>query len=129
MTERSTSVEFIVEDESLDAEGLDSAARELAEELSELEVLDVRPLSGGTAPPGTRGGEIELTGTLIALLSTPGVVIASIELVKEWLSRRGRGAVTLKIGDNSLQLDSVSSSDREKLIDTFVQRSMSNDHE
>lgn len=110
-------------DEELDAEEVDQLAQQLREELLQAEVDSVDFVTAGEAPAHTRAIDvIALGGLLVTVAESVGALGTVIEIVRNWLSRRGRGQVKLQIGDDVLELSSVSKRRQEQLINAFLAR-------
>jgi hypothetical protein len=110
-------------DDDLDDEEIDQIAQQLRAELLESEVDSVDFVAAGEAPPHTRAIDIiALGGLLVTVSESVGALNSVIETVRSWLSRRGRGSVKLQIGDDSLELASVSKERQDELIDAFLAR-------
>jgi hypothetical protein len=110
-------------DDDLDAEELDKLAQRLGEELRLSEVDSVDFVTAGEAPAHTRGIDIiAVGGLLVTIAQSVGALGSVIETVQNWLSRRGRGQIKLQIGDDVLELSSVSKKDEEQLIGAFLAR-------
>ena len=103
-----------------DAE-LDAAARDLRAELLELDVRDVRRLTGGPAPAGTRAIELLVAGGL--LVSTAQEVIrAVVQTAAGWASRREARSVTLTLGGDTVELSDVCGDEHRELVELFLAR-------
>ena len=97
----------------------------LREELAELQVESIRQLPVGSAPAGTRAGDLVDLGTvLVGLAASPEVVGATLQAVRAWLARRGRGRVEIQVGRDKLLLDNASPEQQQQLIDAFVDRAL-----
>lgn len=104
-----------------DARDLDAAALQLRGELRELDVADVRRPEGGAVPDGARSAEATLAGALLVTASA-GTLPAIVSAIATWLRRRPERAVTLRIGDESIQVTGVSADTQRELIDAFLAR-------
>jgi hypothetical protein len=105
-----------------DAEELDGAASQLRSELLELDVDEVEKVPGAAPPPGARGIEAVLLGTL-AVEAGRGAIEAVVQTIKSWVSR-GTASRTVKVtldGD-CIELTSVSDEDQQRLIESFLAR-------
>ena len=97
---------------------IDSSARQLRRELLELEV-DAVQSAPGVAETGAKGGS-ELTGVLVVTLSNSTTLVAMMGLLKTWLKRRQGRKIKVTIGENSLELDQLSSTDQARLISSWI---------
>jgi hypothetical protein len=107
-----------------DAERQNELAGLLRDELLQLDVEDVRPLSTGSAPPGARGLEVAAVGSLlVALGQSAGALRAIITTVTSWLSRGDVSrSVRLEIDGDILEISRASKADEARLVDVFIQR-------
>jgi hypothetical protein len=121
--DRDLSVQLSEED--ADAERLDELTSALRQELLQLDVEDVTALRAGAAPPGARGLDVAVVGSLlVALGSSAGGVAAVISAITGWLSR-GWGAhrsVRLEIDGDVLELSETSAADQDRLVGLFIAR-------
>ncbi len=104
-----------------DPERLDELTLMLRGELMEI-AADVRPVSGGEAPPGTRAIDIATVGALlVAVKGSVESVNAIVSAVRSWL-RRGTTprVVELTIAGTTLRLDAASEQQQQQLVDEFV---------
>jgi len=77
-------------------EDLDSDARALLRELSELDIEDVRLDSEGTVPAGAKGVDLVTIGTL-ALAVLPIALPKIIDFLNHWCSRGDGRTLKIKI--------------------------------
>jgi hypothetical protein len=108
--------------ESDAAELADMTAR-LRRELMRLDVEAVDQLRAGEPPPGTKGAELVVVGTLmVSLARSVGALGAVVRAVQGWLSgQRGR-TVKLQMDDDAIELTGVSSRQQQRLIDVWIKR-------
>ncbi|GGR16950.1 hypothetical protein WEB32_21975 [Streptomyces netropsis] len=115
-------------EDGADTEYLNSLAGYLRQELLQLDVADVTPLSTGAAPQGARAFDAAAAGGLLVSLGQSAVMLQSVvSAVSQWLSR-SRGVsrtVRVELGDDVLELSDVSAADRERLVELFVSRNVS----
>ncbi|ONI88627.1 hypothetical protein ALI144C_06235 [Actinosynnema sp. ALI-1.44] len=92
--------------------------------LAELDALDFSGLDRADEPAvgGTRSGTVAAVGTLVGLFSSPLVLKAAVDVVKSWLTRQERGAVTITCGDDTLTVANPSKADQEALVAAFVKK-------
>lgn len=110
-------------DDDLDAEEVGELTQQLREELLESDVNSVELVTAGEAPSGTRAVEIVvLGGLLVKVVESVDALSAVVGTIRHWLSRRGRGKVKLQLGDDVLELSSVSREDQERLVNAFLSR-------
>ncbi|MDS0136875.1 MULTISPECIES: effector-associated constant component EACC1 [unclassified Amycolatopsis] len=90
----------------------------------ELGLLDFDRLGrpGTAAEPGTRSGTAAAVGTLVGLVSSPVVLRAVVDVVKSWLERQKRGSVTIKCGEDSIELTAASRAQQDALVRAFLDR-------
>ncbi|MFJ7218952.1 hypothetical protein [Amycolatopsis sp. NPDC098790] len=90
----------------------------------ELDLLDFDRLDRPEIPskPGTRSGAAAAAGTLVGLMSSPLVMRAVVDVVKSWLERQKRGSVTIKCGDDSIELTAATRAQQDALVEAFLDR-------
>lgn len=108
-------------DDEADASELDDAARGLREELLDLDVEDVRPLTDGPPPEGARAIEVAIFGSLI-VHAAQEVISAIVRRTESWAGRRSSRTVKLTLGDDTLELSGASGEDQQRLIEAFLAR-------
>jgi hypothetical protein len=107
----------------VDAQELDEITRRLRQELLQLDVASVGPVTTGQAPPGTRSADVMVIGSLLVTLGrSPEVLKAVLGVVQGWLAGRRAGAVEMQIGGDTLKVSGLSSAEQRRLIDLFVER-------
>lgn len=112
-----------VEEPDAGEQRLADLALALRHELLELEVDDVSHVRGGPAPDGTRGLDVATVGQLLVSAKLTGEMLrAVVTTVRGWLARGPGGgqAVTLTIGDRTLQLQSATAEQQERLVQEFL---------
>lgn len=112
-----------IDEPDADDDRLEHLALGLREELLEVDVDDVRRLRAGEAPAGTRGLELAAIGALLVSVKVSTETVgAVVRTIRGWLTRgtpEGR-SVTVTIGDRTLQLQSASPDQQERLIEEFL---------
>jgi hypothetical protein len=112
-------------EEGADAERLAVLTGYLRAELLQLDVEDVRALSAGEPPPGSRAfGAVTVGALLIALGQSAAGLRSVVSAVRDWL-RRGDGThrnVRLELGGDALELSQASAADQERLVELFIRR-------
>jgi Effector Associated Constant Component 1 len=101
------------------AEELDEATRDLLRELAELDLEAVERPAGEPPPPGARGVEVALLGTLLVTLGQ-GALGAVSAVLQGWLSRRAGRTVKLTLGSDSVEISGGSAAYQRQLIETFL---------
>ncbi|WP_410649883.1 hypothetical protein [Amycolatopsis sp. cmx-4-54] len=112
-------------EDGADAERVDQLAGYLREALVERGIADVRALTAGPAPPGSRGFDVATVGGLLVTLGQSAEGLRSVvAAVRDWLSRGGRvkRTVRLEIDGDVLELSEATLTDQDKLVDLFVSR-------
>ena len=71
---------------------------------------------------GTRSGAVVAAGTLVGVLSSPLVLRGVVEVIKSWLERQKRGSVTIKIGDDSVEITTATRRQQDALVRAFLVR-------
>ena len=108
-------------DRDEDAAELDEAARQLQRELLELDVDDVQRRREGAPPPGARAVDAAMLGGL-AVTAGKDVIGAVVRAIVQWIGRRSDRSVKLTIGEDSIELSSVSAEDQRRLVESFLAR-------
>jgi hypothetical protein len=90
----------------------------------ELDLLDFDRLDRPAIPSesGTRSGAAVAAGTLVGVLSSPLVLRTVVDVIKSWLERQKRGSVTLKLGDDSVELTAATRRQQDELVQAFLDR-------
>jgi hypothetical protein len=106
-----------------DVEELEWLTRNLQKELAELDVATVDLVCAGKAPERAKAGDPISWGTLlITLAASSGVLTMLIKTLQSLLTRNERYSVTLKIGEDKLVLKGITSSERQRLVDAWINR-------
>lgn len=108
-------------DPDADASELDEVTRELRRELLELDVEDVERPASGPPPEGTRAVEAALLGTLLVSVGQEAIT-AVVRTLAGWLRRRPSRKVTLRIGDDEIELTDASEQQQAELVAAFLAR-------
>ncbi|MDQ6613400.1 MAG: hypothetical protein M3083_01185 [Actinomycetota bacterium] len=104
-----------------DALELELLCSQLRRELLHLDVGEVKALSEGEAPAGSKGLDLAAVGTLLVhLASTPAALTSVINVVRSWLGRQGNRTVKLAIAGDSIELSGLSSVDQHRLIEQWI---------
>jgi hypothetical protein len=110
-------------DNELDAEQIDQLSLQLREELRQSDIDSVEYLTAGQAPPHTKAIDIiAFGGLLVTIAESVGALSSMLGTIQNWLSRRGKGAVKVQIGDDILELSNVSDERQQDIIDAFLAR-------
>jgi Effector Associated Constant Component 1 len=90
----------------------------------ELDLLDFVRLDRPAIPSehGTRSGAAVAAGTFLGLVASPVFLRAVVDVVKSWLERPKRGSVTIKIGDDSIELTAATRAQQDELVQAFLDR-------
>ncbi len=109
----------VLADDEFDAERVDRLARQLRSEFDERE-FDTRPVV--TDAPGNSKGDAAVAGAIaVALVGAGGMIPTMIAVLRDWLARRtGPERISVKVGDDSIELDRPSFSEREQLLQLFL---------
>jgi hypothetical protein len=93
----------------------------LRDELLELDFDTVDRAVAGPAPAGSKGlpGDVS---TLIVTLSDSAVLVALAGTLKSWVSRDRNRKVTIRIGDDSLEVTRASEQEQAQLIEAWLDR-------
>jgi hypothetical protein len=108
-----------------DEERIDSLTRQLGDELRQLDVRDVRPVTAGTqAPAGSRGFDVATVGQLaVAIVGTQGLP-GLVSAVLGWLNRGHEAprTVRLELAGDVLELSGASSEEQDRLVEMFLSK-------
>ena len=109
----------VVGDDEVDAERVDRLARQLRSELVEQE-FDTRSVTAN-APGNSKGDAAAFGAIAVALVGAGGMIPTLIAVLRDWLGRRtGPERISIKIGDDSIELDRPSFGEREQLLQAFL---------
>ena len=120
-----TELQIEITDSDADEEQLASMAESLRQDLLELGVDSVKPVSTGTAPAGSKGIDPATVGAIVvALKSSVELATQVVAAVKSWLRRGGANntAQVLKLTMNgqSIELSAATIDQQQQLVDVFV---------
>ncbi len=116
-------VRLVLDTEDGDPERSEEDLQYLLDELAQIDVASVERESAGPAPPGTRGAGVDAASALLIALGGSGATLpVLVGLVRDWLTRRGSGAVRLKIGEDEVELTHASSAMQQRVLDEFLSR-------
>ncbi|MFI9819319.1 hypothetical protein ACIHFC_02410 [Streptomyces sp. NPDC052013] len=102
-----------------DQEELDELTRGLRDRLLELDVDDVELRRGGEIPEGAKPVDAIAVGAL-AVTMAPIALRSVLSLVQTWIENRPVRTVSIALGEDSLELEAVSSADQQRLIEAFL---------
>jgi predicted deacylase len=122
MTETTTQLRLLVDDEHADQEELADLTARLREELLSLDVDTVERPRTGAAPPGTKAGELVAAGALLASFARPELLAGIVAAVRSWLGGNGQRTVKLVMEGDTLELSGVSSREQRRLTDEWLRR-------
>ena len=100
------------------SEELDELARQLSDELAELDLVSVEMARVDRLPEGAKGGPITI-GTVLLKIAEAGGISSLITVLGSWLSRDERRTVILQIGENKLEVTGISELEQANLIQWF----------
>ncbi|WP_157115005.1 effector-associated constant component EACC1 [Nocardia niwae] len=121
-------MEFTVVEVGADPERLSWDSDLLLAELRELDFDDIGRPTGGPASARTRAGDVTAVASIIAIVSSPAVTQAAIEVVKSWLTRRDHGVVRVKLDDDEIEIPVASTDEKRKLLAAFLARHRAPNH-
>lgn len=89
-----------------DSAELDELTRELKQEIENLEVETVKPLSAGSLPRGAKSADWAVIGQMVVTLA-PTVIPPFFDLLKSWVDRKPSTPVKvrIKVGKKTAQLE------------------------
>ncbi|MFJ5559770.1 hypothetical protein ACIQCD_20765 [Streptomyces sp. NPDC093250] len=102
-----------------DQDELDELTLQLRERLLELDVDDVQPNRSGAVPAGAKPVDAIAVGAL-AVTVAPIALRSVLDLVRTWIETRPVRTVSITLGEDSLDLEAVSSADQQRLIEAFL---------
>ncbi|MBT3153737.1 hypothetical protein HTV45_23190 [Streptomyces sp. CHD11] len=102
-----------------DQEELDELALQLRERLLELDVDGVELSRSGDIPAGAKPVDAITVGAL-AVTAAPFVLRSVLDLVRTWIETRPVRTVSITLGDDTLDVEAVSSAEQQRLIDAFL---------
>jgi hypothetical protein len=101
-----------------DREELDQLARQLRDELNQLNEISAELATGGELPKGAKGEPLAI-GAILVKIAEAGGITGLITVLGSWLSRDERRTVTLQIGENKLEVTGISEAEQARLIQWF----------
>lgn len=102
-----------------DQEELDELTLQLRERLLELDVDGVELNRSGDVPAGAKPVDAIAVGAL-AVTAAPFVLRSVLDLVRTWIENRPVRTVAITLGEDSLELEAVSSADQRRLMEAFL---------
>ncbi|WP_155856150.1 hypothetical protein [Cellulomonas sp. URHD0024] len=105
-------------------EDLERGALRLRDELLALAVDDVRPLTGGEAPPGSRGPSAAEIGALMVSLGPSVQLLQSVvQSIAAWLRRdRSVAGVKVSIDGDVIELTAATGDQQSQLVQAWLAR-------
>ncbi|MFI9118819.1 hypothetical protein ACIGW0_05320 [Streptomyces bikiniensis] len=102
-----------------DQEELEALTLELREHLLEFEVERAELARQAVAPEGTK---VAGAFTVGALVLTVGLSLLPkvLDVIKVWIENRPVRTAIVTIGEDSIEMEALSSSDQRRLIDAFI---------
>ncbi len=116
---------LFLEEDGADAERIDQLTDYLRRELGRLDVDDVRRLTSGEAPPGSRGFDVAAVGGLLVTLGHSAQGLTTVlTAIRGWLARSPGPVRTVRVelGGDVLELSQASAAEQERLVELFVGR-------
>ncbi len=101
-----------------DEEELAASTRSLREQLLQLNVESVDPISSSIAPPGAKGDPVTLATLAVTL--APIALTELMRGVQTWLSRHERATVTVRSGKESIVIQGSPSTEQKRVIEAFI---------
>lgn len=125
------SLRIQLSEDGADDERLDTLTRYLRQELLDLDLTDVKPISAGESPTGSRAFDMMAVGGLIVSWVSSDALRTVVSTVRVWLARGHSEAhkVRLEIDGDVLDLSVATTAEQERLIDLFVTRHAASQHE
>lgn len=106
MTENYQDLYVTLSVEDGDSAELDELTRELKQEIENLKVETVKPLSAGPLPRGAKSADWAVIGQMVVTLA-PTVIPPFFDLLKSWVDRKPSTPVKvrIKVGKKTAQLE------------------------
>jgi hypothetical protein len=114
-----------VAEQGADDERTDQVTRLLLRQLEDIDELDLRPVTAGSAPEGSRALDASVVGAFAASAADLAPLVGTIvTAVREWLRRSPEvpRSVRIEVGGDVLQLSSATAEQEKQLVDLFVAR-------
>jgi hypothetical protein len=110
-------------DPDLDDEGMDQLARQLRNELIQLDVDSVTAANGTHSAAGAKGDPVTLGALIVALSATGGVFTTLIGTLRDWLNNHSRGhRISVTIDGDTIEVERGSAEQQQALIEAFIRR-------
>jgi hypothetical protein len=123
MVSREATLEVRVDAVGGDAESIAELTAKLRRELLQLDVNAVDQAAAGEAPPGAKGLEILMLGTLLVKLARDvGTLASVVHTVQGWLGSGPDRTVKLELDGDTIEISAASSSERQRLLDLWIER-------
>lgn len=92
--------------EDSDSAELNELTRELKQEIENLEIETVKPLSAGSLPRGAKSADWAVIGQMVVTLA-PTVIPPFFDLLKSWVNRQPSTPVKIriKVGKKTAQIE------------------------
>jgi hypothetical protein len=106
-----------------DSEELAELAGRLREELLDLDVDAVDPMTAGDAPDGAKGVELlALGGLVVRFVLHPEVLTSIVGGVRSWLQRQSARSVKITLDGDAIEITGASSAEQDRLVELWVAR-------
>ncbi|MGV9395132.1 hypothetical protein [Streptomyces sp. NPDC003668] len=102
-----------------DQEELESLTLELRQHLLDFEVERAELARRTVAPDGTKVVGALTVGTLIVTVGIP-LLPKLLDVITAWIENRPVRTATVTIGEDSIEMEALSSADQRRLIDAFI---------
>lgn len=112
----------LVDADASDEELYELSAR-LRQELLEADVIDVRRLRDGNAPPGARAVDVQSLGSLLMTVSSSAATLHSvISGMRRWIGADRSRRIVLSLDGDSIEITAASDDEQRRLVDLWVRR-------
>jgi hypothetical protein len=108
-------------DTDADPEEVSDSALQLREELLDLDGAAVDLPAAQPPPAGARGGPAA-AGELIMTSSNSAVLVALAGALRSWVRRDRRRKVTVRIGEDCIEMSNASERGQEQLVAAWLER-------
>jgi hypothetical protein len=104
---------------------LDELRIDLADELSHLDVSEIRELSLGESPDGSKAVDAAAIGVLIVKLG-PAALNKVVTTVRDWFRRASATEIELEIDGDRIRLSKASQAEQDRLLALFEAKHLRN---
>lgn len=119
---KSVASKMLVQIESYDAYELEVFSSLAWKGFLQLDIDKVEQIPIGNPPQGAKGAAAASSGMLLLSISNSAAVAAIVGFLRSWISRTNSAKITIKIGDDQLEITRSSREDQANLIRAWLDR-------